>query len=33
MFNVQAKAPEMKELEPDKQILKIWAHNSQKQKS
>ena len=27
------KTPEMKELAPNKQTLKIWTHNSQKQKS
>ena len=27
------KSPEMNELEPDKQSLKIWAHNFEKQKS
>ena len=24
--------PEMNELEPDKNVLKIWAHNFEKQK-
>ena len=27
------KTPEMNELEPDKNSLKIWAHNFEKQKS
>ena len=31
--NLQKKTPEMNELDPNKKALKIWAHNSSKQKS
>ena len=33
VFTLPTKLPEMKELEPNKQLLKILAPNSQKQKS
>ena len=32
-MDIQEKTPELKELEPEKKSLKIWAHNFEKQKS